>query len=126
MQGRRPVRIFLYGTLRRGGGADQLLRGCTPEGPATVRGRLHDLGPYPALVLDPGGDPVHGEIWECPGRMLGELDRYEGVQVELFERVKVRLAGRPCFVYVAGSALQPRLDAANVLTDGRWPVSGDV
>jgi gamma-glutamylcyclotransferase (GGCT)/AIG2-like uncharacterized protein YtfP len=122
----RSERIFLYGTLRRGGGADHLLRGCTPLGPATVRGRLYDLGTYPALVLDPAGHPVHGEVWECPAQLVGELDRYEGTAVGLFERVEVAIRRKPCQVYVAGPALRPRLHEATPLAGGRWPVSGDV
>jgi len=121
----QPVRVFLYGTLRRGGSAADLLRGCTPLGPATVRGRLYDLGAYPALILDPAGHPVHGEVWECPAQLVGQLDRYEGTAGGLFERVEVAIRRRPCYVYMAGPALRPRLRDAPLLTGGRWPVSGD-
>jgi gamma-glutamylcyclotransferase (GGCT)/AIG2-like uncharacterized protein YtfP len=122
----KSLRIFLYGTLRRGGPAAHLLAGCERIGPATLRGRLYDLGAYPALVLDSAGDPVHGEIWECPSPTLEALDRYEGTAQGLFERVEVPIRGRPCHLYVAGEILRPKLHAAPLVRDGRWPVSGDV
>jgi gamma-glutamylcyclotransferase (GGCT)/AIG2-like uncharacterized protein YtfP len=56
-------RLFVYGTLRLGGSND--IRRFGPHsrliGPARVQGRLHDLGPYPGMVL--GGPAwVWGEL----------------------------------------------------------------
>ena len=48
-------RLFIYGTLLPGlvrPPLDALVARMTPLGPATVLGRLYDLGPYPGLVLD--------------------------------------------------------------------------
>jgi gamma-glutamylcyclotransferase (GGCT)/AIG2-like uncharacterized protein YtfP len=84
-----PSLIFTYGSLmstadadvgraerRQLGGAARLL------GPASVRGLLFDVGPYPAAVLTSSGeDTIHGEIWRLPSRrrwLLDVLDRYEG------------------------------------------------
>jgi hypothetical protein len=55
--------LFVYGTLRLGGSND--IRRFGPHsrlvGPARVQGRLHDLGPYPGMVL--GGPAwVWGEL----------------------------------------------------------------
>lgn len=98
-------RLFVYGTLRRGSGAQHLLARASLQGPATVRGRLL-LGPgYPALILE-GDDPVHGEIWTCDAETLAELDRYEGVQEDLFRRVLTEIEGAPAWVYVAGDRLR--------------------
>ncbi len=54
--------IFVYGTLQRG----EQRAHCWPRSPlcidwATVRGELHDLGEYPALVA--GEDLILGELW---------------------------------------------------------------
>jgi len=76
-----PTAIFVYGTLKRG----QERERCWPRRPvaiepATVRGALFDLGPYPALVE--GDDTVGGELWQfAPVDMpptLAALDQVEG------------------------------------------------
>jgi gamma-glutamylcyclotransferase (GGCT)/AIG2-like uncharacterized protein YtfP len=74
--------LFVYGTLQRG----QCRERCWPHAPrrvepAVVRGRLYDLGPYPALVE--GDDLVGGEAWhlapEHVPRTLTVLDEVEDV-----------------------------------------------
>jgi gamma-glutamylcyclotransferase (GGCT)/AIG2-like uncharacterized protein YtfP len=74
--------LFVYGTLQRG----QCRERCWPHAPlsvelATVRGRLYDLGPYPALVA--GDDLIGGEVWrlaaEHLSRTLAVLDEVEDV-----------------------------------------------
>ena len=58
-----PCYIFVYGTLKRG----EVRETSWPRQPVsiewgTLAGRLHDLGPYPALVE--GEDKVLGELWQ--------------------------------------------------------------
>jgi gamma-glutamylcyclotransferase (GGCT)/AIG2-like uncharacterized protein YtfP len=76
-----PLPIFVYGTLKR----EQCRERCWPRPPlrveaAVARGRLHDLGPYPAMV--PGGDFIRGELWhlrpEDVPETLQRLDEIEG------------------------------------------------
>ena len=76
-----PLPIFVYGTLQRG----QCRERCWPRPPlrvepATTRGRLYDLGPYPAMV--PGDDWIRGELWhlrpEDVPLTLETLDAVEG------------------------------------------------
>lgn len=55
--------IFVYGTLQRG----EVRERCWPRKPlridwATIRGELHDLVDYPALVA--GEDVILGELWQ--------------------------------------------------------------
>ena len=78
--------FFAYGTLRRGARKD--LRNFAPGrarllGPATVPGRLYDLGDYPGM-LDPAavGDRVVGELYELGeiDETLERLDEYEGCE----------------------------------------------
>ena len=114
------VHLFVYGTLRSGGGAAGLLRGCRLAGPGIVAGTLYDLGDYPALVLA-GSGPVEGEVWRCPAYALARLDEYEGVAEGLFERVEVEAAGARCWTYVAGPLLAPRLTPERRIAAGRWP-----
>lgn len=78
--------LFVYGTLRRDTGhpaAVLLERRAREVGWGLLRGRLYDLGPYPAVVRsqDPG-HRVRGLVYRMePGLaelLLAELDRYEG------------------------------------------------
>jgi gamma-glutamylcyclotransferase (GGCT)/AIG2-like uncharacterized protein YtfP len=97
----RPNLLFAYGTL-------------APEDPVTgvcagwvadrVRGRLYDLGPYPAL-FDCGDEEanwVEGYVRSVDPHELSErLDPYEGVDEGLYRRVAATTeAGRLVWVYV--------------------------
>jgi gamma-glutamylaminecyclotransferase len=86
----RVIRVFVYGTLRRGGRGNRLLRGCRYLAESTTDPgfELVDMGPYPGLVAG-GAVAVRGEIWEVPSDLLAELDAYEG---EEYARVAIRLA----------------------------------
>jgi gamma-glutamylcyclotransferase (GGCT)/AIG2-like uncharacterized protein YtfP len=121
MTGHSPeVHLFVYGTLRSGGRAAGLLRGCRLAGAGVVAGTLYDLGAYPALVLD-GRGPVEGEVWHCPADALARLDEYEGVPDGLYLRVPVVVEGTECWTYVAGPLLDPRLAPERRIPSGRWP-----
>lgn len=85
-------RVFVYGTLRKG----LRLHHCIEAGrwicDARVQGRLHDVGTYPALVLDSSG-LVQGEVWEVNDQLLDDLDTVEGYRPgasgNLYERRSV-------------------------------------
>ena len=73
--------VFVYGTLKRG----ECRAKFWPRLPiavesVTIRGRLYDLGPYPAL--GPGDDTIRGEIWHLAIEDMPEtlriLDEVEG------------------------------------------------
>jgi gamma-glutamylcyclotransferase (GGCT)/AIG2-like uncharacterized protein YtfP len=118
----QSIHIFVYGTLRAGRAAADLLRDAVAVGSATVRGTLYDIdGAYPALVLA-GTDEVHGEIWRCSPQRLFELDNYESLGEGLFRRTAVRVGDIACWTYVAGPALAPRLTPDRRLPQGEWPV----
>lgn len=105
----RVFHLFTYGTLRAGAGPGHpLLDHCDRIGAGVIQGTLYDLGVFPALLLS-GDAEVPGEIWRCPAERLTVLDHYEGVEESLFRRAAVRVGGRACWVYVAGSRLGPRL-----------------
>lgn len=114
------MKVFVYGTLRRGGRAGSLLRGCECLGEGTVPGALYDVnGAYPALVLE-GEGRVEGEVWRCPEAVLRELDAYEGVGEGLYRRVRVEVDGLSCWTYVAGPALEAALTPERRIAAGRW------
>jgi gamma-glutamylcyclotransferase (GGCT)/AIG2-like uncharacterized protein YtfP len=57
--------LFVYGTLRRDGSNDiaRIAPAARFAGAARVRGRLYDLGAYPALLLDADAGWVSGEVY---------------------------------------------------------------
>jgi len=73
------MKLFVYGTLKerakRSGGK-----------PATIKGLIYDLGPFPAVLLG-GQELVQGITFDVTDQDLKELDRYEGVP-RLYTREK--------------------------------------
>ncbi|MFO0904333.1 MAG: gamma-glutamylcyclotransferase family protein [Pirellulales bacterium] len=112
--------VFVYGTLKRG----QEREGCWPRAPRAVlraktRGRLHDLGPYPALI--PGDDWVAGEVWQLAPedvaetlRVLDEVECFGVDDVDLYVRREVECwtaaDGQPlrAFVYFLADETEAR------------------
>lgn len=75
--------LFVYGTLRHdaipsNSGIVSRCGGTLEATGCTVRGRLHNFGWFPGLVLDDAGNRVAGELWRVPAANMGPLDRYEG------------------------------------------------
>lgn len=96
------VLVFVYGTLKRGWPANQLLAGQEFVGPACTesRYRLFDQGSYPCLVEDRhSGLAVRGELWRVDEMVLPQLDAYEGIY--LFRRDRIDIAGvsEPVWAY---------------------------
>ena len=111
--------LFVYGTLRSDAALAGVLSAAERIADASVEGTLYDLDDYPALMLY-GTTLVQGEIWACPLDLLWKLDEYEGVERGLFRRVAVMASGIPCWTWVAGPALAPRLTLDRRLDEGRW------
>jgi gamma-glutamylcyclotransferase (GGCT)/AIG2-like uncharacterized protein YtfP len=128
--------LFVYGTLMSTaagalgkGMRERLQREGQLLGPATMRGRLYDLGRFPALVdSDNPADLVHGEVFALheSGKSFAWLDRYEGIDPgqpghNEYQRVErsVRLACREeitawVYLYRKSVVRAPRIAA------GRW------
>lgn len=76
----QPCAVFVYGTLKRG----QQRANLWPHAPldvqvATLRARLFDLGPYPAIVE--GNDLVEGELWFFQeGHFVPTLQRLDWIE----------------------------------------------
>ena len=86
--------VFVYGTLKRGGGNHRHLRGQKFLGPArTGPGvTLYALGEYPGMVSDPYDTAgVEGELWAVDDACLRRLDLLEGVAEGLYQRVRIAL-----------------------------------
>lgn len=89
-------KIFVYGTLKRGGSLHHHMAGAVFLGAALTRPayRLFRIDWYPALVEVPvEGQAIHGEVWHVEPARLRILDDVEEVDQGLYERRRVQLAG---------------------------------
>ncbi|WP_232321886.1 gamma-glutamylcyclotransferase [Photobacterium jeanii] len=72
--------VFVYGTLRRGESNHALLQHAKCLGEAVVSSGyvLHDLGPYPGVIVDKHSQaPLHGEVYQVDSETFAALDRLE-------------------------------------------------
>ncbi|HEY0945250.1 MAG TPA: gamma-glutamylcyclotransferase family protein [Opitutaceae bacterium] len=90
------TRVFVYGTLKRGGSNHHHLAGQRFVGVGRTEPgfRLYDLGGYPGMVAVAAGEKgkaIEGEIWDVGDDALAGLDELEGLAEGLYERMPVRL-----------------------------------
>lgn len=87
-------RIFVYGTLKRGGANHSFLAAqrFVAEGSTIAGFVLHELDGYPGMVRDPGDqEGVTGEIWDVDSVCLAALDHLEGTAEGLYRRERIPL-----------------------------------
>jgi gamma-glutamylcyclotransferase (GGCT)/AIG2-like uncharacterized protein YtfP len=85
--------LFVYGSLRSGFHSsvyDYISRFFTYVGDATVKGKLYDLGEYPAGIPVEEDVFIKGELYTIKNQQefswaIGQLDDYEGMYVEAGE-----------------------------------------
>lgn len=112
-------RLFVYGTLKRGGVRHHVLAHCRFLGSALTRPlyALHDLGAYPGLIPHGEGQVVEGELYEVPLSLRENLDRVEGAP-DWFNLAPIELQGEdgPALAYFfqQSPGTRPRL------CSGRW------
>ena len=84
------LRIFVYGTLRRGGFSEHLMDGATwQEATQTApHYSLWQLSWYPGMTAE-GETSIAGDIYTVPTERLAALDDYEG---DSYRRTQVMLA----------------------------------
>ena len=89
------MKIFVYGTLKRGHELHDALMDQRFLGHARTHPlyRMYSLGSYPGLVLaEPdNGLEVEGEVWDVHERCVMELDAIEGVDEGEYARVSIPL-----------------------------------
>lgn len=83
------LRLFVYGSLRRGERHHDELSGAEFLGASvtTPSYRVVECGGYPALV--PGTAAIRGELYAVPSSLVTALDAFEGAH---YRRCAVRLA----------------------------------
>ena len=79
---------------------------------ASVQGTLFDIeGVGTALMLS-GYATIAGEVRRVPADTLGKLDARARVREGVYRRVGVQVGETPCWAWVAGPKLAPRLATA--------------
>ncbi|MEM7409129.1 MAG: gamma-glutamylcyclotransferase family protein [Myxococcota bacterium] len=125
------MKIFVYGTLRRGAPMHGLLEGRVRFlGAGSVAGRLLDLGAFPGLVPpEAEGDRVEGELFAIvegeAESLLDAADRYEG---ETFRRSWEAVEGpagpeEAWLYWYIGERTGPELDPGDLPTNAKGPGS---
>jgi gamma-glutamylcyclotransferase (GGCT)/AIG2-like uncharacterized protein YtfP len=105
--------LFAYGTLMPADPVAAQRQGWRPD---AVRGRLYDLGPYPALIDldDPTAGWVEGFSGPVESADLARYDLWEDVDKGLYRRVETTTrTNLRVWVYVYGRPLP---------TDARGPL----
>ena len=121
--------LFVYGTLRAGSSNDiaRIAPAARHFAHARIRGRLYDLGHYPALLLDPAANWVAGELYTVPPEAWPALDaleepvtpgRPDGEYFKLTAEVELPDGStRSAWIYAANAATL-RLD--RLIDSGDW------
>lgn len=85
------MKVFVYGTLKRGYGNHRLLEGKTLIGEGITEGKYQMVsGGFPIIMASDDGLPVKGEVYDITGdqECLTNLDRLEGEGV-MYDRKDV-------------------------------------
>lgn len=114
--------LFVYGTLKRGHSRCHYLSAQRFVGPAVTepRYRLYNCGDYPALVHDPNGVCIQGELWEIDASCRARLDEVEGVSQKLYAREPISLK-RPTDAGEVDSYIYLRSVRGLSACGTRWP-----
>jgi gamma-glutamylcyclotransferase (GGCT)/AIG2-like uncharacterized protein YtfP len=125
------VRVFVYGTLKRGERNHHLLAAASCQGAAVTRQAGFTLREYASTsspgritpsVQAGGAHRIAGEVYDLDAELLVRLDRLERLGLD-YERQTVPLAsGDPAQIYLRASASQrPALPALTLVH-----ITGDV
>lgn len=76
---------------------------------ATVQGTLFEVDGVGSALMLAGSSHVAGEVMSADAASLETLDARARVRDGLFRRVGVQVGETPCWTWVAGPALAPRL-----------------
>jgi gamma-glutamylcyclotransferase (GGCT)/AIG2-like uncharacterized protein YtfP len=120
------VKIFVYGTLKKDGGAYHMLDRFNPTflGEIRTHSRYHlfDQGYFPGMIEDASNSSmgVLGELYEVPIECLKVTDRYECVSDGLFRRADIELSdGSEAIAYlICSSSRHGRIVESGVWSNG--------
>jgi gamma-glutamylaminecyclotransferase len=114
------MRLFVYGTLRRGSWNNYRLGPSHFIGEDSFTGSIwwSHTGGIPFAKLE-GTDTVHGELFEVPSTFIPGLDALEG-HPKWYKRTSVRMhkSGGEAIVYI----YQGSVEGMEKVPDGRYPI----
>jgi gamma-glutamylaminecyclotransferase len=87
------MKIFVYGTLKKGFNNNYLLKDAKFVEESSFCGKMYYYGSFPYVNLNETGE-VKGEIYEINDKILGKLDILEGYP-GFYNRTKVN----GCYIY---------------------------
>ena len=98
------TRVFVYGTLKRGGENHEWIKAQTFVATARTKPlyRIFDLGGYPGMIRSENGIAIEGEVWDVDEAGLARLDVLEDIDGGEYERVKIELEGEFADQHVEG------------------------
>lgn len=114
----KKIRVFVYGTLKKGFGNHRVLEGAKDLGRATIKGNytLVDLGWYPAVVNAPKAEEreIGGEVYEIDHDTLATCDMIEG-HPSYYTRQKVMTSlGVTAWVYMLPESYAGRANVGSL------------
>ena len=113
--------VFVYGTLRRGGGCAMSKRFPNSKfiADAKVSGCLYDLGAYPGLLLNESNSLVIGEVYEVDDEILNKLDDFEASSYYWRKQVEISLGTHRsiCWIYEPNPEFY---SPYTLITSGDW------
>jgi gamma-glutamylcyclotransferase (GGCT)/AIG2-like uncharacterized protein YtfP len=112
-------RVFVYGTLRRGGSNHFRMEGALFITTATVRGRLYRVDWYPGLIPDASGDAIRGEVYQTSHDLLERLDAFEGTEYRRVMATAHPTGGQPPLAAYLWEWLGP-CDEDQRIISGDW------
>ena len=97
-----PIRVFVYGSLKKGHGNHRLLEGAKSLGRCFIEGRYRmlSLGGFPGLVQSDKLESMKivGEVYQIGEDQLRSLDFLEG-HPKFYERQKVQTPWKNAWCY---------------------------
>lgn len=114
------VRVFVYGSLKRGFSNHALLHRAAYLGEhvTTARYTMYDLGSYPAVSIG-GRQAISGEVYAVDRQTLAALDRLEDYP-RVYDRIRIATPFGPAWMYIVPVSARRRvIDGCWRLTSGR-------
>jgi len=114
-----PIRVFVYGSLKRGGCYHQFLRDARYLGDHVCAPKytMLDLGRYPG-VIEKGATAIQGEVYAIDGSTLARLDQLEEHPAVYIRRLIDTAFGRAwMYLYQDARGDEP------VVSSGHWSVT---
>ena len=121
----KPQKLFVYGTLRKGGTRSGHLERCRLLRMMKVPGTLYSTPfGYPAAVFDETSSlAVQGELYELPSDsevFIRSVDCLEGVDESLFSRSVIRCGEEFFYAYEPTVELRRQIRDADIIKSGNW------